>query len=248
MEIYLDEESRSDEFKHYFEYVEYIASGSFGTVVRAIHLETGKDVAVKIIETVGKDKQKSINRLKQEINILKQLNHKNIVEFYGFIETNKQIFIIMEYIKGGTLKSLIKEKKENNFSEEEASLLIQKLLSAVEYLHSRDICHRDIKPENIIFENYDDLTSLKLIDFGLSAQNDSVLDDNEICGTLIYMAPEQVDKKLYTKGIDIWSVGIIMYMLLNNGQHPLFNIGDTSSQFIEKLKNKDWRMKIKVSS
>jgi serine/threonine protein kinase len=247
MEINLDEESQSDEFEHYFEFIEYLASGSFGTVVRAVNLENNKEVAVKIIETVGKDKQKYINRTKQEIIILKQLKHKNIVELYGFIETNKQIFIIMEYIKGGNLKSLIQEKKQNNFSEEEVSLLIKNLLCAVEYLHSRDICHRDIKPENIMFENPNDLTSLKLVDFGLSAQDHSIIYEDEICGTLIYMAPEQVEKKLYTKGIDMWSVGIIMYMLLNNGQHPLFKTGDTSSYFIEKLKNKDWSLKIKVS-
>jgi calcium/calmodulin-dependent protein kinase I len=100
--------------------------------------------------------------------------------------------------------------------------------------------HRDIKPENILLANQKDFSSLKLIDFGLSSQYFEIMGDFEFCGTLLYMAPEQLEKRIYTKSIDIWSCGIIMYQLLNNGIHPFYNKGDHSSKFCEKLKLGKW--------
>ncbi len=121
------------------------------------------------------------------------------------------------------------------------------LFDAVEYLHSREIVHRDIKPENILFDDYKDLSTLKLIDFGLSSQYFEVMGDFEFCGTLLYMAPEQLEKRVYTKAIDIWSCGIIMYMLLNNGTHPFYLKGDSSNQFVDKLKIGKWLSKNTLS-
>lgn len=112
MEIFLDEVNKSvkGEFDIYFKFIEKIASGSFGTVIRAIYLDQDREVAVKIIDK-SKHKFKNLNRLKFEINILKQLKHKNIVEFIGCIETNCKMYIITEYIKDGTLKDLIESRK-----------------------------------------------------------------------------------------------------------------------------------------
>ena len=110
MEIFLDEVNRSveGEFNFYFKYIEKIGSGSFGTVIRAIYLDQEREVAVKIIDKTLY-KYKNLNRLKLEINILKQLKHKNIVEFIGCIETNTTIYIITEYIPDGTLKEFIEK-------------------------------------------------------------------------------------------------------------------------------------------
>ena len=117
MEIYLDEVNQSieGEFDLYFKYIEKIASGSFGTVFRAIYLEQDREVAVKVIDKT-KHKFKNLNRLKLEINILKQLKHKNIVEFINCIETNSKMYIITEYVKDGTLKELINNRvKTGNY-------------------------------------------------------------------------------------------------------------------------------------
>ncbi len=248
MEIYLDEvgETQCDEFDKHFKFIDYLASGSFGTVIKALNKEKDMVIAVKIINK-RENKHKNISRLKQEITILKQLKHPHIVEFYGFIETPHKIYIMMEYIESGTLKTFIDKRKEIKFSEDEVSTILRCLISAVEYLHFRDICHRDIKPENIMFKNINDLKTLKLVDFGLSAQYFEVLEEYDYCGTLIYMAPEQIEKRVYSKAIDMWSVGIIFYMLMNNGNHPLYKKGDKSHDYIEKLKNSATKIDMKGS-
>ena len=101
--------------------------------------------------------------------------------------------------------------------------------------YSCDICHRDIKPENIMFKYKDNPDSIKLIDFGLSSDSFEKKNYLDNCGTLIYMAPEQISNKTYSKSVDIWSVGIILYMMLNYGKNPFYNSGDSREAIIEKI-------------
>ena len=213
-------------------YIETIDHGAFGTVIHVIEITTNKDMAIKVINKSGA-RTSLINKMKEEISILKKLDHENIVKFYGFLETNNQLLIKMEYIKYGTLSHWIKNHKK--ISEEEASIILRHVLSAVVYLHGKQICHRDIKPENIMLSKENDLHSIKIIDFGLSAQNFDKLINNDYCGTYIYMAPEQIEKKLYFISVDIWSIGILMFMLLNNGKHPFYIKGDNRKDFEKKI-------------
>ena len=215
-------------------YIEDIDHGAFGTVIHVLELLSNKDLAVKVINKSGASAA-LLKKLKEEVAILKQLQHENIVKFYGCKETNTQLLIKMEYIKYGTLSHWIKD--HHKISEYDASIIIKKVLSAVEYLHSKQICHRDIKPENIMISKENDLSSIKIIDFGLSVQHFNYLSHNDYCGTFIYMAPEQIEKKLYYLSVDIWSIGILMYMLLNNGKHPFYKKGDKKQDFINKIKN-----------
>ena len=119
-------------------------------------------------------------------------------------ETDTKILIAMELVHGGHLKSLMNEFKQRNewFSENDIALIMKTLLSAVEYIHNKNIVHRDIKPENILIENKNDFTTLKIADFGLSAQfgrsNMSKIMTQQ-CGTIIFMAPEQLSNKIYSK-------------------------------------------------
>lgn len=250
MDVYFEElnESAEDEFDKYFSSIKVIGQGSYGTVIHAIYLETGEEVAVKVVNKYN-NREKDFSKLKQEVIILKQLKHKNIIEFKNFIETKGKIFIIMEFIQGGTLKDYIDLRKRSNnlFNEEEVSVLMRNLLEAVSYLHEQEIVHRDIKPENILIKDHNDLNSIKLVDFGLSAQYFEQKEEYAFCGTLIFMAPEQIGKKFYSKTIDIWSCGIIMFMLLNFGTHPLYIKGDTRNAYIEKLKNPKWKFAVKLS-
>ena len=217
-----------------YKYIETIDHGAFGTVIHVIEISTNKDMAIKVINKTN-SRQSLIEKVKEEISILKQLNHQNIVKFFGFFETINQLLIKMEYVKYGTLSKWIKNHKK--ISEEESSIILSQIFSAIEYLHGKQICHRDIKPENIMLSRENDINSIKIIDFGLSAQHFDKLINNDYCGTHIYMAPEQIEKKLYFISVDIWSIGILMFMLLNEGKHPFYVKGESIKEFNKKIEN-----------
>ena len=247
MEIYSDDfqEDNIYDLNEDLIYIEDIAEGAFGKVIHVKEKNSNKDISVKIIDKRKAD-QNLINKMKEEISIIKKLEHENIVKFYGHIETSTQLLIKMEYLKYGTLSQWMKKHKK--ITEEEASIIIKKVLSAIDYLHSNQICHRDIKPENIMLSKENDLNSIKIIDFGLSAQNFDSLYNSDYCGTFIYMAPEQIERKSYYLSVDIWSIGILMYMLLNKGEHPFYHNGDTKEEFINNLKSiKQLKCKNKIS-
>ena len=226
-------------------YINDIDQGAFAKVIHVKEKGTKKDFALKIVNK-SESNIDLINRMKEEILILKQLEHQNIVKYYGQFENLNQLFIKMEYLKYGTLENWMKTHK--NISEEEASLIIKEVLSAIAYLHQNQICHRDLKPENIMFAKENDLSSIKIIDFGLSLQNVDSLFNSDYCGTLIYMAPEEIERKSYYLSVDNWSIGILMYMLLNNGEHPFYHKNDNRETFLKNLKeNKPLVFKNKIS-
>ncbi len=248
MEITYDEIKRTpfEEISLNYEYINDISSGSFGSVIKAINKNTGEEVAIKRINKLL-DKI-DIFKIKEEINILKRLNHSNILKYYDYIETNGNLYIIMEELKGGTLKDWIKKNKNENINEEKISLIIKNILSAISYLHNMNMCHRDIKPENIMFKNNYDINSIKLIDFGLSVTNFYDYGEQTYCGTFFYMAPEQLENNFYSKLIDIWSIGIILYQLLNKGQHPFFIKGITKRKnYIQTIKKTKLKCNCNVS-
>ena len=235
MEIDIEELTRDFPYElgKNMKYLETLDHGAFGTVIKVVDLTYNRDIAVKVINKSMKS-HSEIEKMKKEISILRILNHPNIVKFYGYMETNNQLMIKMEYIKFGSLKQWMNNRKI--ISEEEASIILKRILSAIEYLHSKQICHRDIKPANIMLSMENDLNSIKIIDFGLSAQNFDKLINNDYCGTYLFMAPELIEKKLYFISVDIWSIGILMFMLLNKGKHPFYIKGDKLSDVAEKIK------------
>ena len=226
-------------------FIEKVDCGAFGTVLHVFDKKMNKDIAVKVISKI-KRSPSYINKVKEEISILKKLHHPNIVKFYGFLEANSQLLIKMEYIKYGTLKNWIIQNKDK-ISDDEASTIIRNILSAIEYLHYKQICHRDLKPENIMLARENDLNSIKIIDFGLSTQNLNKLINNDYCGTYIYMAPELIEKKLYFISVDIWSIGILMFMLLNKGKHPFYIEGDKRDEIANKIKNGKFTLYEKIT-
>ena len=122
-------------------YIETIDCGSFGTVLHVFDKKLYKDIAIKVISKI-KRSPSYINKIKEEISFFKKLDHPNIVKFYGFVEGNSQLLIKMEYIKYGTLEQWMKNQKK--IFEEEASIIIRNILSAIEYLHYKKICHYNV--------------------------------------------------------------------------------------------------------
>ena len=219
----------------YYKIQKIIGKGAFGVVYKAFELCSGRIVAIKQIPVNTENKKHVI----KEIELLKNLDHPNIVKYYNYLKEENHIYIIMEYLEGSTLKQYIDENSDN-INEDIARNIIKQLLNAISYLHySCDICHRDIKPENIMFTEKKDISHIKLLDFGLSSDSFESKLKMQNCGTLTYMAPEQISNLTYSKGVDIWSVGIILYMLLNKGKNPFYNKEDSTETLIYNINNKE---------
>ena len=205
-----------------------LGSGSFGRVFLVSHNETKKLFALKVI-----DKRKllisygKLDIIYNEINIHSKLYHENIIKLYSVHEDNENINIIMEYAPNGNLYELI-TKEKNGFSEYKAFEYFIQVVNAVYYLHNNNIIHRDIKPENILIG---DDNKIKLCDFGW-AKELTLENRSTFCGTIEYMAPEIVENENYDYGVDIWSLGILLYELLyghspfkaNNTKNVILNI------------------------
>ncbi|CAD8160219.1 unnamed protein product [Paramecium octaurelia] len=194
-----------------FEFQGLLGQGSFGTVLKAFNKNTKQTVAVKVIK---KKQMLQYAQLMQEAQIQQELQHPNIVKFFGVYETENKILIEMELISGGSLSSITK------CTEEQAKYIMYSIFNALQYMHNNNIAHRDLKPENILVTH--DLSFVKVTDFGLSTGYSSLM--TKQCGTLIYMAPEQLNNRIYNKAVDIWAAGVIMYQLLV-GEHPYYKKG-----------------------
>ena len=163
-----------------------LGEGQFGTVRLGINRQTKEKVAIKILEKIKMTNFDDKKRLEKEINILKKIHHPNIVKLFCVIETERQIFIIMEYIKGNELFQYILMKKK--LEEEEACYYFLQIINCIDYLNKLKISHRDLKAENIIIEQ--NTKEIRLIDFGLSNLyvNNQLL--STACGSPVYAAPE----------------------------------------------------------
>ena len=145
-----------------------IGSGMCGTVHECRHILTGDYYAVKIIDTrkFAMTPGLSAIEIREEANLMKSLDHDNIIRIKDTYEVGHWIFIVMEYLRGGDLFDRIYER--GRYGEENARVVMTQILHAVEYLHSKNICHRDLKPENILLNKKDDDCSIKITDFGLA--------------------------------------------------------------------------------
>ena len=197
---------------------ETLGNGTYGVVYKAIKKSTEELRAIKKIKRINKDENLE-GKLIKEIDILKHLDHPNIMKIYEFYSSEKEYFIVSEYIPGGELFDAISQRK--CFSESDAAFIMMQLIAAISYCHSRDIVHRDLKPENILINSIEgDKFRVKIIDFGtaLISPPDKVI--SRKVGSIYYVAPEILMGN-YTGKCDIWSLGVIMYVLLSG--RPPFN-------------------------
>lgn len=187
-----------------------IGEGTYGSVCTARHKRTGQERAVK---SVARSKQVATTRVRQEASILKGLTHPNVIRLYETFDDNKYFHLVMPVCQGGELWQRIIEA--GSFSEMLAAVVMQQIVSAVHYLHDQGVCHRDVKPENMMFASHGTIETnvLKIIDFGLACRCNPDKFMTTRVGTPYYMAP-QVIRGVYKKQSDIWSCGVIMYVLL----------------------------------
>ena len=227
--------SKNKDIRKNYEFISMLGNGNFGKV-RLYRDRNYKDLlfAIKTLKKEGIP-QYQFNLLKSEVNILSNLDHPNIVKYFGTFEDDNNIHIVMEYLKGHDLDKIISLKNYTGFDEKNMCQIIQQLLKALSFIHSKKIIHRDIKPENILFSNKRSYTSLKLIDFGLATFSKQ---ENKLVGTPFYMSPETIYGNS-TFQSDMWSVGIIVYKMLTS-KLP-FESDDNDVQILyNKIKNEEY--------
>ena len=217
-------------FFDYYEMLDNLGEGIFGSVKLGVEKKTNQRVAIKIIKK-DKAKESDIELVRNEIDIMKLCYHPYVVHLLDHFENGEYIFIVMEYIKGGSLTDYMKNKKFN-FTERRAAELIYQLAKGIKYLHKYGIIHRDLKPDNIMLTEASDKGNIKIMDFGLSKILGKKEKSTDGFGTLTFVSPEVLIRKPYNKEVDIWSLGVILYLMLS-GELP-FDDPDDNEQNIAK--------------
>ena len=212
-----------------YEFISMLGHGQFGKV-RLYRDRNYKDLlfAIKTLKKEGIPPCQ-FDLLKSEVSILSDLDHPNIVKYFGTFEDDFYIHILMEYLKGHDLNKIISLKKYTGFDEKDMAKIIEQLLKALAFIHSKKIIHRDIKPENILFSNKKDYSTLKLIDFGLATTKRN----KEEVGTPLFMSPEATIGNSCPKS-DIWSVGIIVYLMITGKYAFMVESNDDNFQDLYK--------------
>ncbi|KAL6059722.1 Mitogen-activated protein kinase cpk1 [Balamuthia mandrillaris] len=234
--------ARRDSPLDFYTFGEEIGSGGFSVVRTARKKSDGTKVAVKIIK---RSNVTGLNEKQQarEIEILLTCDHPNIVNLHEVFDYQGQLYLIMELVEGRDLFDEL--VKRGRFSERGTAKIMKQVLSGVQYLHSKGIAHRDLKPENLIAVRNlrDSVTGLehseleiKILDFGFSKNGgDSTMKTS--CGSPLYVAPEILTNDSYDKSVDMWSLGVIMYILLSG--YPPF-IADTDISIYKKIMACKW--------
>lgn len=208
----LKEVAKQTDINDFYYIKDEIGHGKFGEVRVGASKVNGNDVAIKIISKKEMEREDK-ELIKTEIEIMKICQHPNIIRLLDVFEDEQYIYLIMEYCNGGDLFNFL-EDRNFDIPEQKACEIVHKICTAIFYMHSYGIAHRDLKPENILMTDTSDDADLRIIDFGLS----KIIGPKEYCtepyGTLSYVSPEVLNFQPYTKAVDLWTVGVLAYLLL----------------------------------
>ncbi|XP_063415280.1 serine/threonine-protein kinase DCLK2-like isoform X1 [Mytilus trossulus] len=212
-----------------YEIGKIIGEGNFAVVKECTEKKTHKQYALKVID---KEKCKGKEQMiENEVSILRKVDHPNIILLVDEFDTKDELYLVMEYVRGGDLFDAI--STSTKYTERDASTMIHNLASALKYLHKLNIVHRDIKPENLLVTHHADQTkSLKLGDFGLATYCNETL--FTVCGTPTYVAPEILTEVGYSVEVDVWAAGIILYILLC-GFPPFVSDTNNTEELFDKV-------------
>ncbi|KAK9173398.1 hypothetical protein cmbei_300920 [Cryptosporidium meleagridis] len=210
-------QSGSGTFAERYNIVCMLGKGSFGEVLKCKDRITQQEYAVKVINKASA-KNKDTSTILREVELLKKLDHPNIMKLFEILEDSSSFYIVGELYTGGELfDEIIKRKR---FSEHDAARIIKQVFSGITYMHKHNIVHRDLKPENILLESKEKDCDIKIIDFGLSTYFQQNTKMKDRIGTAYYIAPE-VLRGTYDEKCDVWSAGVILYILLS-GTPPFY--------------------------
>jgi calcium-dependent protein kinase len=206
-----------------------LGEGSYGSVSKCVSKATKMSRAVK---SISKAQMKNLDRFKQEIAIMKIMDHPNIIRLFESFEDHRNIYLVMELSTGGELFDRIIDA--GHFTEAQAACVMQHMFRAIYYMHENHICHRDLKPENFLFQNKEPIEKcqLKVIDFGLACKFTVGQVLTTKAGTPYYVAPQVLAGK-YDQSSDLWSLGVIMYVVLC-GYPPFY--GETDADVLGKVR------------
>jgi len=206
-----------------------LGTGAFSVVKLAVKLKTSEKVAVKIIKK-KKLVEDEYASLMQEIEILRALKHDHVIRLHDYFEEPLECMIVTELASGGELFDRIVNKSK--YTEKEARDVIKIIVSTLAYIHEQGVVHRDLKPENLLLCSLDNDSDLKFADFGF-AKYIKDLKDEAPCGTPGYVAPEIIKRKPYGVEVDVWSMGVICYVLLC-GYPPFYD--ENQAKLFKKIK------------
>uniref|UniRef100_A0A8C2IZ29 protein kinase C n=1 Tax=Cyprinus carpio TaxID=7962 RepID=A0A8C2IZ29_CYPCA len=192
---------------------EVLGSGQFGIVYGGKHRKTGRDVAIKIIDKL-RFPTKQESQLRNEVAILQNLHHPGIVNLECMFETPERVFVVMEKLHGDMLEMILSSEK-GRLPERITKFLVTQILIALRHLHFKNIVHCDLKPENVLLASADSFPQVKLCDFGFARIIGEKSFRRSVVGTPAYLAPEVLRNKGYNRSLDMWSVGVIVYVSLS---------------------------------
>mmetsp|Transcript_65015 Transcript_65015/g.152117 ORF Transcript_65015/g.152117 Transcript_65015/m.152117 type:complete len:581 (+) Transcript_65015:164-1906(+) len=241
-------EKPREDIRDKYELGKVLGSGSFGQVREAILKELPDKVrAVKIIErdddAEGGGEWSNSAMFRQEVALLQNLKHDNIVRFWDVYEDVHFLYVVMDLCRGGEVFSKILELRR--FTEANAATLGSQMLAAIAYIHSKSIMHRDIKAENFLLSDKSPTSVVKMIDFGMAVKFDHGIWFKEICGSPHYLAPELIGQK-YNQMVDMWAFGVLMYLLMY-GHYP-YDSKNTRDIMMKVLTEPiRWQTKAKLS-
>ncbi|XP_061785038.1 serine/threonine-protein kinase D3-like isoform X1 [Nerophis lumbriciformis] len=204
-----------------------LGSGQFGIVYGGKHRKTGKDVAIKIIDKM-RFPTKQESQLRNEVAILQNLHHPGIVNLDCMFETPEQVFVVMEKLHGDMLEMILSSEK-SRLPERLTKFLVTQILVALRHLHFKNIVHCDLKPENVLLASAEPFPQVKLCDFGFARIIGEKSFRRSVVGTPAYLAPEVLRSKGYNRSLDMWSVGVIVYVSLS-GTFPFNEDEDINDQ------------------
>ncbi|XP_026837182.1 serine/threonine-protein kinase MARK2 isoform X3 [Drosophila erecta] len=223
-----------------YKLIKTIGKGNFAKVKLAKHLPTGKEVAIKIIDKTQLNSG-SLQKLFREVRIMKMLDHPNIVKLFQVIETEKTLYLIMEYASGGEVFDYL--VLHGRMKEKEARVKFRQIVSAVQYCHQKRIIHRDLKAENLLLDSE---LNIKIADFGFSNEFTPGSKLDTFCGSPPYAAPELFQGKKYDgPEVDVWSLGVILYTLVS-GSLPFD--GSTLRELRERVLRGKYRIPFYMST